>query len=134
LTVLGNEDQLRHAVKNLVDNALKYTPDHGEIVCSCHVQVGGADLGMRWVGGSHLPAGRWAALTVRDSGIGISEHELPKLFQRFYRVKSQGSIPGTGLGLSIARELVELHDGHIALSSVPGKGSAFAIFLPLVEE
>jgi signal transduction histidine kinase len=95
---------------------------------------GSGDVGADWPGIADLTAGRWAALRVADTGIGISQKELPKLFERFYRVNEQGNIPGVGLGLSIARELVELHGGHIALSSTPGEGTVFAIYLPHSEE
>ena len=80
-----------------------------------------------------LPAsGRLCAWS--DTGIGISPQDLAHVFERFYRVSAQGNIPGTGLGLSIARELVELHDGHITATSTLGQGSIFAIYLPLSEE
>ena len=69
-----------------------------------------------------------------DTGIGICQENLPKLFDRFYRVNEQGNIPGVGLGLSIAKELVELHDGRIAVVSTPGKGTTFTVYLPLGEE
>lgn len=91
-------------------------------------------LEVSWPGGAELPAGRWAALRVVDTGIGIEAVDLPHLFERFYRVKDQGNIPGTGLGLSIAQELIELHGGQIAMHSVPGEGSTFAIYLPLAEK
>jgi signal transduction histidine kinase len=68
-----------------------------------------------------------------DTGIGISPENLPRVFERFYRVKAQDNIRGTGLGLSIVRKLVELHDGRVAASSTPGQGSIFAIYLPLLE-
>ena len=79
-------------------------------------------------------ASHWAALRVTDNGIGISQEDQPKLFERFSRVNAQGDIPGVGLGLSIAKELVELHCGRIAVSSTLGKGSVFAVYLPLSEE
>jgi two-component system sensor histidine kinase BaeS len=69
---------------------------------------------------------------IADTGVGISPENLPYLFERFYRIKTQQNIRGTGLGLSIARKLVELHDGHITVASTPGQGSTFAIYLPLL--
>jgi signal transduction histidine kinase len=132
LEVWGNEGQLRQVASNLLNNAIKYTGNQGHIVCECQMRAGQvADSG--WPGGAGLPDGRWAALRMIDTGIGISREDVPHLFERFYRVKAQGNIPGTGLGLPIARELVELHGGHIAVTSTPGQGSIFAVYLPLSE-
>jgi len=78
--------------------------------------------------------GQWAAVRVVDTGVGINPQDLARVFERFFRVEAEGSIPGTGLGLSIARELIKLHGGHIAATSTPGEGSLFAIYLPLVED
>jgi signal transduction histidine kinase len=71
---------------------------------------------------------------VTDTGIGINPEDLPQVYDRFFRVKSEGSVSGTGLGLSIAKELIEAHGGHIAAASIPGQGSTFAVYLPLQEE
>lgn len=139
LTVRGNDNQLRQVVRNLLTNAIKYTPDEGQISCEYIIlpsprpeQTG--DVNEIWPGGNDLPPGRWAAIRVADTGIGISQVDLPHLFERFYRVKAQGNIRGTGLGLSITRELIELHSGHIVVSSTLDKGSIFAIYLPLLTE
>jgi two-component system cell cycle sensor histidine kinase/response regulator CckA len=133
LEVWGNEGQLRQVVSNLLNNAIKYTSNQGYLICECQMRAGNiADSG--WPGSADLPDGCWAALRVVDAGIGISQEDVPHLFERFYRVKAQGNIPGTGLGLPIARELVELHAGHIAVTSTPGQGSIFAIYLPLSEK
>ena len=67
-----------------------------------------------------------------DTGIGIDPADLPRVFERFYRVESQRSVAGTGPGLSIAQELVELHGGHIAAVPSAGDGSRFAVCLPLL--
>ena len=144
LIVQGNDGQLRQAIRNLLNNAIKFTPTGGQIVYECLVQDvnprskaerdGGAKLDMEWPGGTGLPPGKWAALRVADTGIGISPEDVPHLFERFFRVKTQGNVPGTGLGLSITRELVELHGGYVALASVPGKGSVFGVYLPLLAD
>jgi len=134
LAVWGNDDQLRRVIRNLLNNAIKYTPDGGRISCQCLAWVSGATAAAAWPGSEGLPVGRWAALRVVDNGLGISPEDLPHIFERFFRVNSQGSIPGTGLGLSIAQELIKLHKGHVAISSTPGEGSIFAVYLPLLEE
>jgi PAS domain S-box-containing protein len=133
LVVWGNEGQLRQVISNLLNNAIKYTPHRGRIMCECQVRAGNTP-DSEWPGSADLPDGRWAALRVVDTGIGIGQEDLPHLFERFYRVKVQGNVPGTGLGLPIARELVELHAGRIAVTSTRGQGSTFAIYLPLWEK
>jgi PAS domain S-box-containing protein len=134
LAVWGNGGQLRQVVRNLLNNAIKYTPTGGQITCECLVQAASAISETAWPGSADLPPGRRAALRVADNGPGISQEDLPHLFERFYRVKAQGNTRGTGLGLSIARELIELHGGQIAVASTPGEGSTFAIYLPLLEK
>ena len=87
----------------------------------------------QWPGYNDLPEGQWAALRVIDTGVGIDHKHLPHVFERFYRAKAQQNIRGTGLGLSISRDLVELHQGKIAVASELGAGSVFAVYLPLLE-
>jgi PAS domain S-box-containing protein len=134
LVVWGDSDQLQQVIRNLLNNAIKYTAPSGQITCECRAQGGNGGSLTEWPGSAGLPPGNWAALRVVDTGIGIGQEHLPYLFERFYRVKTQGNIRGTGLGLSIVRELIELHGGHIAVASTPGEGSIFAIYLSLLEE
>ena len=137
--VLGNDNQLRQVIRNLLNNAIKYTPNGGQITCQCLILPSQSldevcDIEMSWPGYANLAHHRWAALQVIDTGIGISNEHLPRVFERFYRIQAQQNIRGTGLGLAIAQELVEVHGGHIAVASTPGQGSIFAIYLPLLEE
>jgi PAS domain S-box-containing protein len=134
LPVRGDEGQLRQVIRNLVNNAIKYTPKGGYITCECGEHPRDTSDPDAWPGAPELPEGRWAAVRITDTGVGIASEELPHLFERFYRVQSQGDIPGAGLGLSIAKELVHLHAGYIAVNSAPGEGSVFAIYLPRAEE
>ncbi len=133
LTICGSDSQLRQVIRNLLSNAIKYTPDKGHIACEWLALPANESSETAWPGVSSLPDGHWLALRVVDNGIGIDAKDLPHLFDRFYRVESQSNIPGTGLGLSIAQELVELHDGQLAVASTPGEGSIFALYLPLLE-
>jgi len=136
--VQGHETQLRRAIRNLLTNALKYTPTQGDIIVECaqltltNSKLAGAKA--TWPGLADLPAGNWAALRVVDNGPGIASEHLPHLFDRFFRVSSQVNVRGTGLGLAIARELVSLHSGYIKVGTKVGQGSTFVIYLPLPED
>jgi heavy metal sensor kinase len=114
-TVLGNPEQLRRLLFNLLDNAIKFTPPGGRIV-------------VRAAGGS----GEAVRLVVSDTGIGIAPEHLPRVFDRFYRVDSARSrrSGGNGLGLSICRSIVEAHHGTIELESEPGRGTSVIVTLP----
>jgi len=153
--IWGHDGQLRQTIRNILNNAIKYTPNEGQIRCECQVlsrtdgcrtsiaepvsdrprptMSSGKAITNDWPGHDTLPDAQWAALRVVDTGIGIEPNDLPRVFERFYRVKAQRNIRGTGLGLPIARELIEMHSGHIRVASIPGKGSTFAIYLPLTE-
>lgn len=112
--VRGDELRLEQVVRNLVGNAVKYSPDGGTI--SVH-------LGL---------AGGRARLVVKDNGIGIPTAALPRLFQRFSRVENarSGEITGLGLGLYVVKEVISLHGGTIEVASVEGVGSTFTVVLP----
>src|SRR5215213_2025454 len=96
----------------LLENAVKFTPEGGSVTASVGEEDGSV------------------ALSVSDTGIGISEDQLPLIFERFYRADPSRSESGTGLGLSIARQIAESHGGQIGAESTPGKGSTFTLLLP----
>lgn len=119
--VMGDPDQIVRALTNLISNALSYTPEHGEVIVRSRAE-----------GPEHSPA-EWVIIEVTDTGIGIPEAELPKIFERFYRgTNVNPAIPGTGLGLAIIKEIVELHGGTITVESQEGKGSTFRMRLPAI--
>lgn len=138
LMVAGQIGQMRQVIRNLITNAIKYTPDGGQIACTvASLTIDGAALAPRaeqWPGFARLPQGAWGAFRIRDTGIGINQADLPHVFERFFRAENQTDIPGTGLGLSIAWELVRLHGGHIDVQSAQGAGSTFAVYLPISQE
>ena len=113
-TVLGDETQLTSMFTNLVDNAVKYTPTGGQ------VEVTGGFEGSEIV------------IRVSDTGIGIPQASLPRIFERFYRVDKARSkeTGGTGLGLSIVRHVAENHGGRVTVESASGEGSTFTVYLP----
>ncbi|MFZ5592002.1 MAG: sensor histidine kinase, partial [Bacillota bacterium] len=118
--VVGDSDMLTRVLINLVDNAIKYTPEGGTV----SIKGGLADAGGVFV-------------SVTDTGIGIPADSLPRVFERLYRVdraRARGNGSGYGLGLAIVKHIVELHRGRIEVQSTPGVGSTFTVFLPLPEE
>lgn len=110
----GDGEKLYMAIGNLLDNARKYTPDEGSITVNLQQRRG------------------WAYLEVVDTGIGIPEADIGRVFDRFQRARDAltGSIEGTGLGLYLVRRIVELHNGTIEVHSKPGHGSRFVMNLP----
>ncbi|MEA2523841.1 MAG: hypothetical protein QOF73_1068 [Thermomicrobiales bacterium] len=110
--------RLERVLDNLLGNAVKYSPDGGEIEVRLASE---ADAG-----------GRWAVLTVRDRGVGIPAADLPSVFRRFYRATNVvGRFTGSGIGLAGVRQIVEQHGGTIAVDSEEGRGSTFTVRLPL---
>jgi two-component system, OmpR family, phosphate regulon sensor histidine kinase PhoR len=111
----GTDTELYSAVANLLGNAVRYTPEGGQI-------------GVRWV---LRPDGR-GALEVSDDGVGIAAQHLPRLAERFYRVDSSRSrdTGGTGLGLAIVKHVMQRHGGELQIRSQPGVGSTFSLLLP----
>lgn len=109
----GDVKLLRRAISNLVSNAIKYTPQNGDVFIS--------------LAATH----NIVTIAITDTGIGIPPKDMPRLFDAFRRAENVGNIPGTGLGLAIAKQVVELHNGQITVSSQLGKGTEFLITLPL---
>lgn len=114
----GDQVRLEQALANLVDNAVKYTPDGGTIT------VSGEDRG------------ELIAISVTDTGIGIPAEHLLRIFERFYRVDRSRSraLGGTGLGLSIVKHIATSHGGRVEVQSTEGRGSSFTLLLPRVPD
>ena len=110
--------RIRQVLQNLVGNAIKYTPDQGEIKVFSE-----RENGMIWV-------------RVQDNGLGIPEDDLPHIFDKFYRVDAddRADIQGNGLGLAIVKAIVEQHGGEIKVESTFGEGSCFSFSLPLAPD
>ncbi|MFC1916820.1 sensor histidine kinase [Chloroflexota bacterium] len=115
LVIKGDAQRLRQLLVNLVDNAIKYTPDHGTITLSL------------------FRDDSWARMEVTDTGIGITLEHIPHIFDRFYRVDKARSRTsgGTGLGLAIVKGIAEQHGGKLTVTSKPGERSTFTIWLKL---
>jgi len=115
--IQADEEKLIRAMRNLVENAINYTPDGGHITVRTYA------------------ADQRVICEVQDTGIGISEHDLPRIFERFFRVDKARSTQtgGSGLGLPIAQKIIKAHGGCIEVESVLGVGSTFRVCLPLTQ-
>lgn len=115
--VYGDEDKLKQLLNNLISNAVKYSPEGGQVTLRFEEDHRGMLL-----------------LSIVDEGLGIPEEALPNLFDKFYRVDNtdRRQIGGTGLGLAISKEIVNAHGGELSVASELGKGSTFSIAIPVL--
>jgi signal transduction histidine kinase len=118
LTGEWDHARLERVLQNLLGNALKYSPEGGEVVVRAwRERVDGA---------------QWAALSVQDQGLGIPAADLPHIFERFHRARNvEGRIAGTGIGLATSHQVVKQHGGTLTVESREGQGSTFTVRLPL---
>lgn len=110
-TISADKMKVQRAVSNLLDNALKYTPQGGTVTASVEGE------------------GDQVVLSVKDTGAGISDHDLPHIFDRFFRGDRSRSLPGTGLGLNLTLAIARAHGGDVKVTSVQGQGSTFTMTL-----
>lgn len=113
VAVLGDEKQLKQLFLNLLDNAIKYTPDGGRV-----------DIRIR-------KKSPFAQVDIKDTGCGIREEEIAHIFDRYYRAEKTEGFHGFGLGLNIVKSIVDSHGGSVSVASNIGKGTTFTIYLPL---
>jgi PAS domain S-box-containing protein len=115
--ILANKRAVEEVFANLLTNAIKYTPERGTVSVSASSEKG------------------YVHVAVKDTGFGISQENLTKIFERFYRVKDDNTrmISGTGLGLAIVKSIVEAHNGRIEAESEPDRGSTFHVFFPVMQ-
>jgi two-component sensor histidine kinase len=121
--VYGDQEKIEQILTNLIGNAIKFTPDGGNILISAQLPV-------------HDPKdgdGQTVAISVKDTGVGIPVEHLNAIFEKFHQVEGSlhRSVSGTGLGLAITKGLVEAHQGKIVVESEMGKGSTFTFTLPV---
>ena len=139
----GQADALNILLRNLVDNAIKYTPQGQAVRISLRSGVSASAAAAvgdpRAARFSLLTPDRasdlYAALRVSDAGVGLAREHLPRLTERFYRVEGQksGERSGTGLGLAIVKHIVNRHRGGLTVESMPGDGSMFSVYLPMID-
>jgi signal transduction histidine kinase len=113
INVDGNETQLKQIMINLLENALKFTPNDG------------------WISLDLEHSADQVTLTISDSGIGIPPEDLPHLFERFHRGRNASEYPGNGLGLAIVKAIVSAHKGEVAVQSTPMQGTTISVSLPI---
>ena len=116
-TIIGDGDRLAQVLTNLIDNAIKHTPNGGVMILRGEVDAG------------------WISLHIDDTGPGIPPEELSRIFERFYQLdkaRSGGRDRGVGLGLAISREIVQAHGGRLVAQSTVGRGSRFTLQLPII--
>jgi signal transduction histidine kinase len=115
LVIQADPDRLSQVLLNLIDNAIKHTPDGGRVTLAATASYNG-----------------YVRISVSDTGVGIPEQDIPFVFERFYRVDKSRSRAngGSGLGLSIANSIVQAHNGRIVVSSRAGQGTTFDVYLP----
>ena len=116
IVVMGNQEQLRQVIINLLENALKFTLKEGHISVALEVVE------------------KNARLVITDTGIGIPAEDLPHLFERFHRGRNASNFPGNGLGLAIVKAILMAHGGNVAAKSEPGNGTQMIVSLPMYEE
>jgi len=112
----ADQERVAQILRNLLSNAIRYTPSQGEI----HLTASRSDSGV--------------TISIRDTGVGIAPEHLPSIFERFYRADSSRTraTGGTGLGLAIVKQMVQAHGGQITVASQKGQGTCFTLTLPAV--
>jgi signal transduction histidine kinase len=115
LIIAGAKDDLYLALYHLMDNAISFTGENGTITVTSSRE------------------GNMALMTITDTGIGISEADLPRIFERFFRADQARTERRVGLGLSMCKKIITMHAGRIEVESVPDKGSRFSVWLPVFD-
>jgi two-component system, OmpR family, phosphate regulon sensor histidine kinase PhoR len=139
--VPGDRDQVVQVIRNLVDNAVKYSPPRGTVRIDLSPDVAASDplvlldpeaARFSLLNPDHVEGLRYALISVRDLGPGVQRRDMPRLSERFYRVEGQksGERLGTGLGLAIVKHIVNRHRGGLGVESRHGAGAAFSVWLP----
>ena len=114
IRLIGDKDRIRQVIINILDNAIKYTPENGNISISvARIQ-------------------KYVKIIISDSGKGIPQKDLPHIKEKFY--KADNNVRGTGIGLAVADEIIKMHAGEINISSEVGKGTTVEIILPIINK
>ncbi|MBN1118964.1 MAG: response regulator [Bacteroidales bacterium] len=134
-----DSDKLEKILNNLISNAIKYTNNGGKITVSVSLmfvdELENTNNFIPTIDLAQEEINQYVKIVVRDTGIGIPSNQIMRIFDRFKQIenKYRKSAPGTGIGLSLTKELVKLHNGHIKVKSVEGKGSKFTLLIPYIQ-
>ena len=115
IIIQADRERLIQVLDNLISNAISYTKPGGKITIAPAVDES------------------WLEIAISDTGVGIPNHEIPRLFERFYRSDKSRQGSGTGLGLSIVSEIISAHKGTVTVESIEGVGSKFTVRLPMAD-
>jgi len=115
--VVVDGEKLQQCLANVLSNAIKYSPQGGEIRISATRR--------------QVAQGEQVGLAIRDQGMGMTPEQLAHIFDRFYRADASGAIPGSGLGMSLVKEIMDIFNGEVAVSSQPGQGTEVVLWLPV---
>jgi signal transduction histidine kinase len=118
--IMVDSEKTSQALLNLLSNAFKYSPQGGDILLETVLRDHDGD--------------RQVGIRVVDHGLGMSPQDLARVFERFFRADSTGSIPGTGLGMSLVKEITELQDGQVQVESTLGEGTSVTLWFPLASD
>jgi len=125
--IYADTDRIQQVLRNLISNAVSFTPPRGEVTISARV----INMSVSAQPGANNQDQQLVEIQVRDTGCGIAPEHQQRIFERFYQIPLEaGRSSGQGLGLAIVKMIIELHGGQVTVMSKPGEGSTFKITLP----
>jgi len=135
LEVWFDPDKIEKIIFNVLSNALKFTPHNGSVIVNVRKVKLEKPKTIDFGSNIHIKISEWLDITIKDSGIGISQKNLERIFDRFFQVHDRSTaIGGTGIGLSVAKEMIKIHGGKIEVESSEGIGTSFKIRIPVIKE
>jgi signal transduction histidine kinase/DNA-binding response OmpR family regulator len=135
LEIWYDADKMEKIIFNILSNALKFTKHNGAVLVKTKIRKIGRTVSVNLGFKSPAKFSKWLEIEIKDSGIGISEKDLEKIFDCFFQVHDQSAaIGGTGIGLAVAKEMTKMHGGQIDVESREGEGTSFLIRIPVIEE
>jgi signal transduction histidine kinase/DNA-binding response OmpR family regulator/ligand-binding sensor domain-containing protein len=136
LNIWFDPDKIEKIMFNLLSNAIKFTQSGKTVEVEINIDKNPIEKNIQLGNNSSIKINNWLIVIVRDTGIGISENDLGKIFERFFQVHDHSAsiTGGTGIGLSVAKEMVKIHFGEIDVESTPGAGTTFYVKIPIIDQ